>query len=110
MIIPPEYPTRLQALTSPSLDAMLYSEESFGNLALARGAGKNGYERVRGGQGSRHDKWQGYLKGKKKSTELYGKREDVEVWTNAMSGSLALLAFFLSPVMRDSLRLTVRWR
>ena len=39
MIIPPEYPTRLQALTSPSLDAMLYSEESFGNLALALRAG-----------------------------------------------------------------------
>ena len=34
-------------------------------------------------------------------------REDVDVWTNAMSGSLELLAFFLSPVMRDSLRLTV---
>ena len=61
-----------------SLDAMLYSEESFGNLALARG-GKNGYERVRGGQGSRHDKWQGYLKGKKKTTELYDTAEEAAV-------------------------------
>ena len=77
-IIPPEYPTRLQALTSPSLDAMLYSEESFGNLALARG-GKNGYERVRGGQGTRHDKWQGYTKGKKKTTELYDTAEEAAV-------------------------------
>ena len=57
---------------------MLYSEESFGNLALARG-GKNGYERVRGGQGSRHDKWQGYLKGKKKTTELYDTAEEAAV-------------------------------
>ena len=88
-IIPPEYPTRLQALTSPSLDAMLYSEESFGNLALARG-GKNGYERVRGGQGTRHDKWQGYTKGKKKTTELYDTAEEAAVALARLEQDLTL--------------------
>ena len=68
---------------------MLYSEESFGNLALARG-GKNGYERVRGGQGTRHDKWQGYTKGKKKTTELYDTAEEAAVALARLEQDLTL--------------------
>ena len=91
--IPKDYPTRISQATAGvddlSLDAMLSSEESFGNLALARG-GKNGYERVRGGQGTRHDKWQGYTKGKKKTTELYDTAEEAAVALARLEQDIAL--------------------
>ena len=101
--IPKDYPTRISQATQAlklSLDAMHYSEESFGNLALARGGkngnlalargGKNGYERVRGGQGTRHDKWQGYTKGKKKTTELYDTAEEAAVALARLEQDIAL--------------------
>ena len=57
---------------------MIHSIESFGNLQLAIG-GKNGYERVRGFQGTNSDKFQGYTKGKKKTTGLYDTVEEAAV-------------------------------
>ena len=51
---------------------------SLGHLNVANG-GKNGYERVRYGQGTNHDKWQGYIKGKKKTTGLYDTAEEAAV-------------------------------
>lgn len=50
---------------------MLYSTERFGVLNIATG-GKTGYKRVRSGQGPNRDKYQGYTKGKKHTTKLYG--------------------------------------
>ena len=68
---------------------MIHSIESFGNLQLAIG-GKNGYERVRGFQGTNRDKFQGYTKGKKKTTELYDTAEEAAVALAQLEQDIAL--------------------
>ena len=62
---------------------------SLGHLNVANG-GKNGYTRVRGGQGPNQDKWQGYIKGKKKTTSLYDTAEEAAVALAQLEQDIAL--------------------
>ena len=64
---------------------------SLGHLNVANG-GKNGYERVRFGQGTNRDKWQGYTKGKKKTTGLglYNTAEEAAVELAQLEQDIAL--------------------
>ena len=62
---------------------------SLGHLNVANG-GKNGYERVRFGQGPNRDKWQGYTKGKKKTTSLYDTAEEAAVALAQLEEDIAL--------------------
>ena len=62
---------------------------SLGHLNVANG-GNNGYERVRYGQGTNHDKWQGYIKGKKKTTSLYDTAEEAAVALAQLEQDIAL--------------------
>ena len=62
---------------------------SLGHLNVANG-GKNGYTRVRGGQVPNQDKWQGYIKGKKKTTSLYDTAEEAAVALAQLEQDIAL--------------------